>query len=493
MLPPGGRVMIAPSADRTLDRAPPVDGRGVEALLDRFFRFELGERLFDRRFCGIALWQQIRLPIFVKLCTTQGFFHNSPVLPKPSLSQRDRRRLLTRFNPLLAPRRASIVVIESPTLYRRGSGTIDIYTEPVIAQLGHVDIERVDMSGGPLEAIPGVRHASALAIDTIRVRASRFYARLFRRRFTAGEEAEALRRLDARLAEEFAVPRAASSIALGTLVHFLAGRIAWRCYFALRRPRLVILGVQAYGFEGLISAAQRYGARVVELQHGAIYPGHLGYHLPAPGPLNPHVDALLTFGRIWHGAVQFATELHRATIGFPYLQEALAAHAPVIAAKRPQIAVLSCDPFQGEPLLDAVGSLGTASPLPIVIRPHPSDPFDYGAGVPPRLHGRVRVASPSEPVHRLLAESEYAVCGPSTTLFEALAFSCRTVGLPLAFRSVFEPLLAGTGARIAAAPSDAGEALRAAGPPGDMSAWFEPRPPALRDLLDQLFPGLLAG
>ncbi len=409
------------------------------------------------------------------------------------MSQGDRRRLLTRFNPLLVPRRASIVVIKSAILYRCGSGTIDIYTEPVITQLGHADVERVDMSGGPIEAMPGVRHASALAIDAIRVRADRFYARLLRRRFTVGEEADALRHLDARLAGEFAVPLAASSIAFGTVVHFLASRIAWRCYFALRRPRLVILGVQAYGFEGLISAAQRYGARVVELQHGAIYPGHLGYHLPAPGPLDPHVNALLTFGRIWHGAVQFATELRLATIGFPYLQEALAVYAPAIAAKRPQIAVLSCDPFYGEPLLHAVASLGTASRLPIVIRPHPSDPFDYGAGVLPRLHGRVRVASPSEPVHRLLAESEYAVCGPSTTLFEALAFSCRTVGVPLGFRSLFEPLLAGTGALIAAAPTDAGEALRAAGPPDDMSAWFEPRPPALRGLLDQLFPGLLAG
>jgi hypothetical protein len=485
--------MTVLSADRHSHSALEVDGGGVEGLLDRFLRFERSEGLLARRSAGIGIWQQIRLSIFVQLCAAHGLSHSWPTPPEPPLAPRDRRLLLTRFNPLLVPRRASVVVIESRTLYRRGCERIDIYTDQIAAGLGAADVEHVDMSGNPIAAVPGLRRTSAFAIDQIRRRAARFYTRRLRQRFTVGNEAAEWRRLEARLSNEFAVPIALGAQAFSTAISFLANRIAWRCYFALRRPRLVILGVQAYGYEALVAAAQAGGARVVELQHGIIYPGHLGYQLPAPGRLDPQVDAVLTFGRIWNGAVEFASGLRLATIGFQYLRQALADYATEVAAKRLQIAVLSSGPFSGDPLLAAVASLSAASRLPIVIRPHPADPFDYAASLPPRLRPQARIASSSEPVHRLLAQSEYAVCGPSTTLFEALGFSCRTVGVLLGFHSLLAPLLVGTGTALAASPGEASRALLGAARPGDLSAWLEPRPPALRAVLDELFPGLLAG
>lgn len=75
-------------------------------------------------------------------------------------------------------------------------------------------------------------------------------------------------------------------------------------YFKYHRPNLLYLTC-GYGLEAFISAAQKCGVRVVEIQHGVINRNHLAYNYPKRDYIPYFPNKVVLFGKFWKDEASF--------------------------------------------------------------------------------------------------------------------------------------------------------------------------------------------
>ncbi|MFC9687687.1 hypothetical protein ACFTSF_04055 [Kribbella sp. NPDC056951] len=171
--------------------------------------------------------------------------------------------------------------------------------------------------------------------------------------------------------------------------------------------------VVAYFHQHIVGAARDLGIRVVELQHGAISPFHLGYSYPGRPVVADQPDELWTFGSYWSTIADLPAGMRTSVVGAPYL--------PTPGPKDPSLTVFLSQGTTGGDLLQVAESVAKANPsLKVLFRLHPSEhPADYTPS--PAVH-----LSTSGNTLDLLAKATYQVGVSTTALFEGMALGCRT-------------------------------------------------------------------
>jgi hypothetical protein len=469
--------------------SPPDPCEAFLSIVDRFLGLEHELGLFERNVRGVAYWPLMRLAAINRVAAKRGFYANTSTLLARKMPAGEKLRRLARFNPLLSTQRRRHVVVRGALQYQAGAASSDLYTDPILGDLPAEETEIVDLNeaGLAVDRMGEIRATSAYALDRVKALAGSVHSRIVPRSAAWQRARAELLEVERRFAAEFDAHVPLASLALANIVHFRAMHFAWRRYFRLRRPSFVILGVQGYGYEGLVRAAHDVGATVVEMQHGTIYRGHLGYHFPGRRSVPDVPDVFLAFGPRWERLAEFPSNMRCGSFGFRALAEARARLRGPEAERRRQVAVLTADPFHAELAVEAARVLA-APPLglAVTLRPHPADPFDYRAAIAAAGMPGIAFAGPERPVHELLASSEYAVTGFSTTLFEAMYFGCKAIAMPLGYEAFLAPLVAGTKARIVRRVDELAAAVAVAEPPGPMHDYFDDSRPKLLDVLAEL-------
>ncbi|MHB2168621.1 hypothetical protein [Alsobacter sp. R-9] len=451
----------------TSDISPDAAGAALRAFND----VEVSHRLFELGWDGVQIWSLMRLRCFLRILTDIGVFSyqvaSQPALPgvRPSLIDR---------NPLLGLGRSPVMVFRWGRGTRRGGARFDLYTDPLSPALKQAGAQLIDLSpdavSGDLPLDDRTARAEPLTLTWGRV-AGRIWKK------PAGVPEEVARRL-AEAESDFArlFPGRLSLVpdALAAKAEYDRQRRLWAPVFALRRPRLVIMGTQSYGFEGLIAAAKGVGATVAELQHGLVYDAHLAYHYPVPVRLDHVPDVFLTFGEWWRDRVNYPLGMQRRACGYRALEDALEKRSHRIP-DRPRLAVLTGDQLFGDRVPPVLSDLRRANPdAEIAVRPHPTDPFPYARAIAEAGLRDAVVTDPRiESIHEFLAGCTAALGAASTAVAESTALGLPTVAFLAGMSTTMGPVVEAGDAIVCNDLAQLGNAVAAAPAPRPASPLFD--------------------
>ncbi|HZX01571.1 hypothetical protein [Kribbella sp.] len=220
-------------------------------------------------------------------------------------------------------------------------------------------------------------------------------------------------------------------------------RALYRALLRKHRIETVYL-VVAYFHQHIVGAARDLGIRVVELQHGAISPFHLGYSYPGRPEVADQPDELWCFGSYWTDVADLPAGMRTEVTGASFL--------PDPAPKQDRVVFLSQGTIGAE-LLQVSAQVAKQYPgLEVVYRLHPSEhPVDYT--IPPGVQ-----LSTGGSTLELLATAKYQVGVSTTALFEGMALGCRTAVADLPGHEYLEPAIAKGHALLLRDPADLTEA-----------------------------------
>jgi len=198
--------------------------------------------------------------------------------------------------------------------------------------------------------------------------------------------------------------------------------------------------VVAYFHQHIVGAARDLGIRVVELQHGAISPFHLGYSYPGRPVVADQPDELWCFGSYWTTVADLPAGMRTEVVGAPYL--------PRAEEKDPRRVVFLSQGTVGAELLHVAESVAKEYPqLEVLFRLHPSEhASDYS------VPAGVQLSSTGNTLD-LLASATYQVGVSTTALFEGMALGCRTAVANLPGHEYLEPAIAQGHALLMSKPS----------------------------------------
>lgn len=348
--------------------------------------------LLDWRIEGASPWPVIRMRVFHELTRRTGIHGAShPVRRTPydkaRLVGRHLTGLVTR-NPFLGAYDALVVP------HPRKPGGVEIYTD----ELRHA----LDRSALILDSgINGTPLPKSRNLDF----------------FTSAAGAVHKRQMDDRGISDALKELTGVSVPVGALLarevpKHLRLRALYRALLRKHRIKTVYV-VVAYFHQHIVGAARDLGIRVVELQHGAISPFHLGYSYPGRPVVADQPDELWCFGSYWADIADLPAGMSTAVIGTSYL--------PRAAQKDPRLAVFLSQGTIGAELLHVAEAVSKEHPsLDVVFRLHPSErASDY------TIPAGVRLSTEGSTLD-LLASATYQVGVSTTALFEGMALGCRT-------------------------------------------------------------------
>jgi hypothetical protein len=320
-------------------------GPTVAGLCRAIWQVEKDLNLLDWRIGDASPWPIIRMRVFHELTRRSGI-HGAPhpvrrtPYDKLRLVGRHVAGLVTR-NPFAG--RYDALVVPHP----RKPGGVEIYTDELRRTLGSSAlILDSGINGTPL---PGSRNLDF---------------------FTSAAGAVHRRQLDDRgiadaLRELTGVPVPVGALLAREVPKHLRLRALYRAM--LRRHRIkTVHVVVAYFHQHIVGAARDLGIRVVELQHGAISPFHLGYSYPGRPEVAHQPDELWCFGSYWTSVADLPAGMSTSVIGAPYL--------PSVGQKDPRLAVFLSQGTVGAELLHVAESVAKENPsLDVLFRLHPSE------------------------------------------------------------------------------------------------------------------------
>lgn len=197
----------------------------------------------------------------------------------------------------------------------------------------------------------------------------------------------------------------------------------------LRRHRIkTVYVVVAYFHQHIVGAARDLGIRVVELQHGAISPFHLGYSYPGRPAVADQPDELWCFGSYWTDVADLPAGMRTEVVGAPFL--------PAAGPKDPHKVVFLSQGTIGGELLHVAESVAKEHPgLDVLFRLHPSErAADYA------IPAGVQLSTGGDTLD-LLTSVTYQVGVSTTALFEGMALGCRTAVANLPGHEYLEPAI----------------------------------------------------
>ncbi len=420
---------------------------------------------------GSLAWEAARFSLHQRLLVALGAVGQGQV----AHADVQRSRLLRAWGharnalerPSLAARPADFLFVGHPRRRRMPDGSwTDPYVDPLLGALeGAAAVVEPPHLGGHRTPprVPGVRYLDDIMLwaglkgtlgmgrgDEEEARAATRAAEAVGRRF--GVDVGVASRL-----EEVRRHRATALDLYGALLDRVA-------------PRVLVV-VCAYGREPLIEAAKARGIPVAELQHGIIYPYHLGYTYPA-APKTTFPDHLLTFGTYWNAATDYPIPTERVhAVGYPAFDEARSA-----VERSPGDDVLFVSQLAvGEPLSRMAVALAARTGAPVVYKLHPGEIPGWRQRYPwLEAHGVRVVDDPGSSIYDLFATVRAQVGVFSTALYEGIGLGVPTVVAELPGSEASEPLVRSGYAASAADDASLERALDRSGAPVDGEALFRP-------------------
>jgi hypothetical protein len=403
----------------------------IKYMCEMFWDLETRYDLLDWEVQGTKIWQYLRMRLFFSLAERTG------LLDKPhhgGLSGLDRLRNLprylynaARYNPFAGDHTVDAVVLEHPRSKLVDGRYVDICSYPLTEQLERAGksteiLERPYLGRHLRETAPNRRYLDYFSLwATVR--------KTFSTVNLTGKEKELIDRLETEIALTAGIEFSLKTTFLSAIRHFRAYYALFHRYFEKRQPQKLYL-VVSYGQGEAVKAAKDLGIEVVELQHGAFSPCHLGYSFPArTAPLDYFPDTFLVWDDMWKDAAEIPLPRGRIQVyGFSHFERQIDRYRNVQKSER-QLLVLS----QGSISCRIADLLWQnrerLSEYDVVYKLHPGE---YG-----RTRTNKSLARLSElpnftvvedaDLYHLFARSTWQVGVYSTAIYEGMAFGCRTV------------------------------------------------------------------
>ncbi|WP_238332221.1 hypothetical protein [Kribbella jejuensis] len=204
-------------------------------------------------------------------------------------------------------------------------------------------------------------------------------------------------------------------------------RVLYRALLKKHRIKTVYL-VVAYFHQHIVGAARDLGIRVVELQHGAISPFHLGYSYPGRPAVADQPDELWCFGSYWTDVADLPAGMRTEVMGAAFL--------PKPGLKKNQAVFLSQGTIGAELIHTAEAVAKQHPDIEVLYRLHPSERSDDYT-----IPDNVQLSTGGSTLD-LLATATYQVGVSTTALFEGMALGCRTAVAHLPGHEYLEPAVA---------------------------------------------------
>jgi hypothetical protein len=233
-----------------------------------------------------------------------------------------------------------------------------------------------------------------------------------------------------------------------------------------RRGIKTVYVVVAYFHQHIVGAARDLGIRVVELQHGAISPFHMGYSYPGRPVVADQPDELWCFGSYWTDVAELPAGMTTSVMGAPFIQP-----LPPGSSKESNRVVFLSQGTIGPLLFDYAASLAAARPeYEVIFRLHPSE---HASDYSPRPGVRISSGA-AESTLELLASAGFQVGVATTALFEGMVLGCRTVVAQLPGHEYLQPVVDRGDAVLADSPESLANLLPTAPICQDSTSYYAP-------------------
>jgi hypothetical protein len=411
--------------------------------IDEFCAFESKHSTFDIRIDDVAIWERIRFNIYREINEQSigGQAHTTIALDTDNYITGAKLWLRNLFyrNPFLSGEHDFLFVGHQRRKREPDSYWWDIYCDPIHEEcsLDSVHFEKPYL----LEHLTPARTDSLRYLELIEYGGT-IQRKLGLHRVTLTEEEERrLKNLERAIEQQFKI----KINLVDRVVRLLRNR---RCRLWLYRrlldrvdPEVVVI-VVSYGKETFIEACQSKDIPVVELQHGVIHPGHLGYSYPEDRTKETFPDYLLTWGDFWAEGVELPIpEKHVIPVGYPYLEQRYDQYTDV--ESKDQIIFISQGTI-GEELSRFALEVEKHPDFnhDIIYKLHPGE-YDRWKDEYPWLTGAdFEIVDSSEPpLYELFADSTVQVGVGSTAVYEGLVFDLDTYVYDCAGASILSPLI----------------------------------------------------
>jgi hypothetical protein len=413
----------------------------------------------------VTVWPIVRMRVFNELSLRTGLHGVAHPVRR---STADKASLVGRHvgslagaNPFLARGSYDALLVPHP---RKPDGQ-DIYSERVRAGLGdRLLVVDTRINGDGL--LPG-----ATTLDFFISSANAEARQRARRGLPPGDAERAAAVTDALERRTGARMPLAGVVARELTKHHRL-RALYRALLRRHGIRTVYL-VVSYFQQHVTGAAKDLGLPVVELQHGAITPYHLGYSYPGRPEVPGSPDQLWCFGSYWAETVDLPAGTSTEVVGAPFIRPLTE------AAKDPHLVVVASQGTIGAQLLPVARTLAELRPeLQVVFRPHPSEHLsDYlaspAAADPP---ANLRITD-AESTLSLQTRATYQVGVSTTALFEGMVLGCRTAVAKLPGWEYLQPAVERGDALLAADGAELARRLDDAPPCHDTTAYYAPPTP----------------
>jgi hypothetical protein len=397
----------------------------LETIHATMHRIEKDLDLFQRSTAGVRAWKLIRFAVFTNVYTNISLFRSTSV-KKPPIGRRAMLKrcgfilwCLVARNPFLSLRRVPVVIFP----HQRQVGDVDIYSEWL---LQHTDPDKrlVLYNNWTGTQYDGAKNMSlAYLCELFLVRRLKHFV------LVTGYDDVALR-----IKEETGICLEINRMVAVAVVRFKMQRFFYYWLFKWRRVEDIFI-VVGYFKEGIIAAAQQLGIRVTELQHGFMSNNHIGYGFPPGGEVPYFADRLFVFGEYWRRTTALPTTCETQVVGAWYIE--CMRHKYASMNKQEKL-ILYCSQLTiGEKLFAVACDVARLLPdYTVLYRLHPSEHHSMytayltqrGVDKPDNLEFS---SGAQDDTYALLARATYNVGVYSTTLWEGLAFGCKTIVLDL--------------------------------------------------------------
>jgi hypothetical protein len=188
-------------------------------------------------------------------------------------------------------------------------------------------------------------------------------------------------------------------------------------------PKVAVFLV-SYTRENQIEACKELGITTVELQHGIIDEGHMGYNYPEGKKSFP--DYLFTFGHYWKESANFPISDEKiVSIGYPYLEREIDRYGDI--EPEDQVLFIS-QPTTGKKLSKVALNLSERSnDYEIVYKLHPKEYDDWRIEYPWLENADIKVVdNDRKSLYKWFAQSKTQVGVNSTALYEGRGIGLET-------------------------------------------------------------------
>jgi hypothetical protein len=445
-------------------------------ITERLLAVEQRERFFDITVQGIPVWERLRHNFDRKIARERGFVGQAHSSIKDRLWRRYAEVIHSilvntlRNNPYFTPERDLLVWGHHRRKQLEDGYWWDIYTDPIYQEL---ELNKLHLEGrylgehlrpAPTSEIRHIEFAQSLA--KVWRKAGRLQSKI------PDSELEPVQDLEARINKEFDVELDITGDIRRAVATEEPMRRVYRPLLRRVDPELALL-VVSYSKEPFIMACKQLGIPVAELQHGVIYPNHLGYSYPGDRTKKAFPDYLLVWGEFWREHTEFPIPDERVIpVGYPYLDQRVQRYADVESGDR--LLFISQGTI-GEQLSKLALEVADHPDIDheVVYKLHPGEYSRWREEYPWLTDADLRVVDSSEPpLYQLFAESSAQVGVYSTAVYEGLAFDLETFVYDCSGSRVLQPLVEKGTAELVESAEDLAAALGGGGVTFDRERFF---------------------